>query len=405
MSVHDRGGLLDVLRRRARDAAEHVDPSDREVLGLWLASRLSVVVVVTSAGWIFSAGDRPEPFWDRWVRWDAVHYEAIARFGYDGNPASTDPTPLEAFFPGFPLLLRFLAETGLGYVGAGLLISLVAGAVGMLALARTAALEPGAGSPGTGSPGAGSPASAVGARAVLLVVVSPAAVFLAVGYTEALFLALALPAWLAARRGAWATAGLLAMAATGVRVTGLFLAVALVVEYAVARDRRTGWRGLAWLATPLVPLVAYSAYQHERTGDWQAWQHAQEAHWSRTFTWPWEAFETTFRAAFLDEVQTPGFAWYFRLEVVMALVGVALTLWLLWRRRWAEFTYVGLQVGALVTSSFYLSVPRASLLWWPLWTALAAASRRRWVLGLYLAVSVPVAVLVAGAYAMQRWAG
>jgi hypothetical protein len=413
VTVHEPRALAGALRTRAASAVRRLGPADREVLGLWLASRLSVVVVVASTGWLFATAGRPGAFWSRWLHWDAVHYAAIARFGYDGDPASTDSTPLEAFFPGLPLLLRALAETGLGYVGAGLLVSLLAGGTGVLALARLARYEPllRAGAPGPPADGdeaadRDDAVATVGPRAVLLLVTSPCAVFLAVGYTEALFLACALPAWLAARRGAWATAGLLATAATSVRVTGLFLAVALVVEYALAHGRRTGRRGLAWLTTPLLPLLAYSAYQYQRTGDWQAWKHAQEEHWSRSFTMPWEAFATTFRAAFLNESQSPGFAWYFRLEIVMALVGVALTLWLLARRRWAEFTYVGLQVGALVTSSFYLSVPRASLLWWPLWTGLAVATlRRRWLLTLYLALSVPVAVLVAGAYVTGRWAG
>jgi len=403
--VHDRtgvGGRLASVRTALVGAGRRLGPGERDALLLWLVTRGSVLLVAASAGWVFATGgDRPGPFWDRWLHWDAVHYAAIAQHGYAGNPASTDPTPLEAFFPGFPLLLRIVAMTGLGYTAAGILVSLVAGGVGVLALSRVAAAEPGA-----GTDAAGNDSGDVGPRAVLLLLASPCAVFLAVGYTEALFLALALPAWLAARRGSWAAAGLLATAATTVRVTGLFLAVALVVEYAVAHGRRSGLRGLGWLMLPVVPLLAYSAYQWERTGDWLEWQHAQQAHWGRQLTLPWNALATTWRAAFLSANQPPGFAWYFRLELVAALVGVVLTLWLLARRRWAEFTYVGLQVGALVTSSFYLSIPRATLLWWPLWTALAvAAGRRRWVMWLWLAATVPLAVVVASAYFTNRWAG
>ena len=358
---------------------------------MWVATRIAVLATVGAAGWLVGDGQRPGDLLGRLLQWDAVHYAAIAAYGYDGDPASIDPTPLEAFFPGFPLVLRAVASTGLPYAAAGPLVSLVAGAVAVVALYRIAVAEAG-------------PAGR-GLRAVLILLLSPTAVFLAAGYTEALFLALALPAWLAARRGSWAAAGLLATGACAVRVTGLFLAAALLVQWATTREhRRLG--ALPWLALPALPALAYSVYLEARTGDWLAWQHAQESHWGRVLTTPWEAFATTWRAGFLDAGQPPGFAWYFRLEVVAVLVGVALTGWLLIRRRWAESTYVGLQVAALATSAFYLSVPRATLLWWPLWTGLAVWSlRHRWVWWAYLAVSAPLMVLIAATYATGRWAG
>src|SRR5581483_554825 len=95
---------------------------------------------------------------------------------------------------------------------AGLTVSLCAGCVAVVALARLASLDHG--------PDAARPA-------VLFLSVCPLTVFLTAGYTEALFLAFALPAWLQARRGRWWVAGALAAGASTVRVTGLFLAAAL----------------------------------------------------------------------------------------------------------------------------------------------------------------------------------
>jgi hypothetical protein len=59
---------------------------------------------------------------------------------------------------------------------------------------------------------------------VLYLVLSPYAVFLFAGYSEALFLACALWGWLCARREQWVPAALLVAAAASVRVSGLFLA-------------------------------------------------------------------------------------------------------------------------------------------------------------------------------------
>jgi len=112
----------------------------------------------------------------------------------------------------------------------------------------------------------------------LFFIVAPAAVFLSVGYTEPLFLAFALPSWLAARRGSWATASFLATAACAVRVNGLFLLAGLLL---IALRTRTGRRrsAVVYLAIPVLPVVAYELYLRFATGDWLAWQHAEATGW------------------------------------------------------------------------------------------------------------------------------
>jgi hypothetical protein len=99
-------------------------------------------------------------------------------------------------------------------------------------------------------------------------------------------------------------------------------------------------------------------------------------------------------------------AWSFGAEVLAVLVGVLLTAVLLRRRRWGEATYVGLSVAALATSTYYLSVGRATLLWWPLFLLLAAASERRaWVHPAYLALSAPLMALLVLTFTSGRWVG
>lgn len=361
----------------------------REALRLWLLTRAGTLAVVGSAAYLF-AGDPVLPsYLDRWVHWDVVHYQTIAERGYEQSPTGT---PLAAFFPGLPLLLGALAALGVGYTLGGLLVSFLAGAVAVVALAHLAE--------GEGPAGAGR-------RSVLLLLLAPPAVFLAAGYTESLFLAFALPAWLAARSGRWWSAGLLAAGASSVRVTGLFLAAGLVVEFLTGR-RTAGARRAAQalpLLLPLGPPLAYAAYLQERTGNWLAWLDAQQQGWDRSFTAPAQALRTTWEAAF-GAAQPIGFAWMFRVELLVVLAGLLLTAWLLWRRRWGEATYVGLQLAAFATSTWYFSVPRAALLWWPLWTALAAWSLRRpAVLTGYLVLVAPFSVVFACLFAIGRWAG
>jgi hypothetical protein len=196
------------------------------------------------------------------------------------------------------------------------------------------------------------------------------------------------------------------------------LLAAIVVEWLTSRHERH-WTDVPWLLPPAAVLGAWTIYLWRSTGDWLAWLHAQAQEWNRDFTWPWDALTHTWNAAFCrssggtlcvgDEVGgglSPGFAWMFRAEIVAMVIGVALTAALLVWRRWGDATWVGLQVIAFGTSFWYFSVPRATLLWWPLWIVLAvAAVRRRWVLWAYLSLSAPLMALWAAAFLTGRWAG
>jgi Mannosyltransferase (PIG-V) len=364
----------------------------RRALGVWFGSRVAVAVLALAGAWVVAdATAGAVPSWlGRWNRWDVGLFIKIARFGYGGYPAHYPDKGVVAFFPGEPLALRAVHLLVPNWTAAGLLLSLGAGAVASVALARIGALDFG---------------SDAGVRAVGFFVLSPYAVFLFAGYSEALFLALALPAWLAARRHRWAIAGLLAALAATVRITGVFLGAALVVQWLVEpgsprRRRDLGLCVLPWLAT-----FGYFAYLRAITGDWGAWQHAQRDEWGRSFAWPWTALHTTWVAAG-NPGQGAAYAWSFRAEIAAVFVGAALTVVLLVRRRWAEGVYVGGQLAALATSSFYLSVARASLLWWPLWVLLAGwATGARWVRITYLSLAPPLMAAGVLAFTQGHWVG
>ncbi|KAB8196431.1 hypothetical protein FH608_006680 [Nonomuraea phyllanthi] len=347
----------------------------RDALLLWLGSRAGLLVA-TLLGTALGA------YADKWRKWDAGLFITIAQYGYDGEPGRPVDDGLPAFFPGLPAVLRIVHVLVPDWSAAGLLVSLAAGAVAMVALARLAELE-----------------GATGWMAVLALLLFPMAVFLAAGYSESLFLAFAIPAWLAARLGSWPAAAALAAGASCVRITGLFLAIALVVEFVRSREsvRRAGW-----LAVPFLPLVAYSYYHYSRSGDWLAWKHAQEAGWGRDFAWPWESWKTTWRSA----MGSDDFAVAFRMEIVGAVVAVAVLVWLLVLRRWSELAYTGLQAAALMTSAYYLSIPRSLLLWFPLWVLVAKVSTRRpWVIAAYALVCGPLMLVNAGRFLSGAWAG
>lgn len=364
-------------------------PADWAVLRIWLLSRTAVLALTWPAVSILQGTAKASlPWLSLWQNWDAFRLQAIAQYGYFGSAGHAIPNQI-AFFPGFPVVLAAVHLLVRQWTVSGLLVSFVAGGVAVVALGRLADLDYRPGS---------------GGRACLFLVTSPAAIFLSAGYAEALFLAVALCCWLAARNGRWTLAVLFAGVTCVIKVNGLFLCAALAVEIIrTGHGRRI--RSFATFVPALLPLAVYEFYLRSRTGDWLAWQEAELAGWQRRLTNPIATFKTTWTAGFSREFAAPT-NFVFQLEILAVLIGVVTTVVLLWHRRWPEAVYTGLTISSLATSVWYESVPRALLLLWPLWCCLAAAAAKRaWIGQLYLALSVPVSAAIGLLFLSGNWAG
>jgi hypothetical protein len=373
----------------ARSKPALLRETDKAALRVWLISRCAVLALTWPAVSILRGSAKSfEPWISVWLYWDSYRLQSIARYGYFGAQGHFIPDQV-AFLPGFPIVLSVVHVLIRQWTAAGLLVSFVAGGLAVVALARICDNYY---------------APRAGRNAVLFLVTSPASVFLALGYTESLFLAMSLSCWLAVRRGRWTTAVWLAGLAAFTRVNGLFLCVAVLIEILrTGHGRRV--RAIATFVPALLPLAGYEIYLWANTGNWLAWQHVETAGWQRQLTNPITAFETTWNAAFGHEFAAVG-SFPFQVEILAALAGLAVTGMLLWRRRWAEAAYAGLTIAALATSIWYESIPRALLLLWPLWCGLAAISvRRPWIGHIYVALCVPVAVTIGLLYMNGSWAG
>jgi hypothetical protein len=231
------------------------------------------------------------------VRWDAHYYLGIARDGY--RPDVEALRGARAFFPVYPLLVRGLGGfAGMGAaVVASIAIALASLAGGLRLLHRLAALELD---------------ERTADATVLLLAFAPVAFFFSAPYTESLFLLLSVGAFLAARSGRWALAGLAAGLASGTRPTGALLIVPLAILYlygpradrdpAPARHRLlpryTVRPDILWLALAPAGVVAYSLYLRHAVGDALAWQHIQPLFGRRSFEWPTESLRQAAVAAF-----------------------------------------------------------------------------------------------------------
>lgn len=329
---------------------------------------------------------------DRFSAWDSYHFVRIATLGY--LPPGLDCCD-QAYFPGYPLAMAAVAPlTGGNVTAAGLLVSVVAGAVASWLLWVLVATD-----------SRGGPLAA--RRAVTLLLLAPAGFFLVAVYTEALFLALALGAWLLAGRRHWWWAGLIAALAAGVRVNGLFLAAGLVVMYALQwhRDGRPRPRlDVLALGLPALSVGGYVAHLHSRTGSWDAWREAEARGWDRSVAWPWEGAAAAWRAL-LDSPD----AWLAAsrtADIVAVALGVAVTVLLARQRRWPELTFMTLTVGVVLCSTLWVSAPRYALTWFPAYLAVATmrdttAYRRLYAVG--LGVSFVLLVGATWAVAHRQW--
>jgi Gpi18-like mannosyltransferase len=230
--------------------------TDLQALAVWAGSRVVVLAISLAA----QASQHGTTWLGLWQRWDWDRYLTVAGYGYTSGKGPAYDTNIVAFFPGYPAVLRAVHLVVRDWVVSGLLISLVAGAVACVALARLTEFEWRArfGPAPAGAAGPGAPGRAA-VTAVLLLVCAPAAVFLAAGYTESLFLALAIPAWLAARRRRWVLACGLTALACAVRIDGAFEAAGIAVMFLAGRPRARDWARSPAFALPLAAVGGYFA--------------------------------------------------------------------------------------------------------------------------------------------------
>lgn len=303
-----------------------------------------------------------------WNRFDTPWYLFIAHSGYVETIASV-------YFPLYPMLIHlgmavFGPEHDFLIALAISNLSLLVALFGLAKYARMADLSPRL------------------TQAVLLAY--PLAFFLAAGYTESLFLACAVWAFVHARKGRWLLASLCGALAVATRVTGVILWLPLLWEFGSSfawwyRENWTWQRigqaaAVAW-SIPAV-LLAYMAYSAAHFHDALAFVHSETA-WTHQFLWPWEIISV----AWTQWTTVPGFTYQqarVLLDVAPWLACVALTIALVMRRdaRRAEVWYmVGLLAlgvaSPLVQPNFpylFVSAGRYCVVAFPLWLLLA-----RWI--------------------------
>lgn len=385
---------------------------------MFLWSRTAIWAAVAFALLVFEPNRHPEAErWDRaeltnelgflvdvWARWDSVWFLRIAENGYGETEEAA-----AAFYPLYPLLVGVVGRILFGhYVLAGVLVSLAA-TLGAFALLYRLAL------PRLGAAGA--------RRSVVYLAIFPFAVFLEAVYSEALFLFLALAAFVLAERGKFFGAGVAAGLAWLTRPVGFALLPALALIAWRSRDRNGS---LLRLAVAPALFALYPLYLWWKVDDPLAFVRAQDV-WSRELSpagplgglWDglragWAGLrqlasgsDTTRYWSAVQDADPDRVAAVNLEQLAFLVLFIALTV-VAWRRFGAPyglFAALSLAIPLSVPSERWplLSMPRFGLVIFPFFLALAALAERPRVHTPIVATSAAFLGVVCVQWALWQW--
>ena len=295
-----------------------------------------------------------EPFMNQQVAFDSEYYLSIATVGY-ADPKVTagnihgEMVPLNyAFMPFYPYVMKAVAFPlrllSLNPIAtstlAGVIVSALGTLAGMLALYDLAHEE-------LEDQGA--------LRTVFYLLIFPAGFFLAMVYTEGLFIGLAFGALALTRRKQWLWAVLLSICATWTRAVGVLLVIPLVMTFVRTGQLRQinrskpGLKTLVWLLLMLTPLAAYFAWSFSAWG--QLFQLVDENYFGRALfdLGPSIAgWTNAFQSLFGKNQQT---AAYYMVEIGATLLGLIACIFTY--RRYPELTLFSLAVIIISLTSGY----------------------------------------------------
>ncbi|OGK30460.1 hypothetical protein A3F29_00455 [Candidatus Roizmanbacteria bacterium RIFCSPHIGHO2_12_FULL_33_9] len=185
-----------------------------------------------------------------WANFDGVHYLSIAENGYGIYQ--------QAFFPFFPLMLKFLSFIFLGnYIIAGLVIAHLSFFIALYFFYKLIKLDY---------------SEKIASWSVLFLIFFPTSFFFASIYTESLLLIFVILSFYLARKKNFILAGVIAGFASATKLVGIFLLPALILEFYLQNKDRIYLKSyilnlISIIVLSSSGLVAYIFYLWKVYGD------------------------------------------------------------------------------------------------------------------------------------------
>jgi len=321
-----------------------------------------IVLTLVVAGAIYFLPYKPSfPFWDlilipmgprlvhAWGNFDGVHYLVIATHGYQSAFSGLT----QAFFPLYPLMIRWLTPLVTNMVVTGVVISTVCFWLGLVLLERLLSFD--------------EKKDAV-RRTVFFLIKTPTSFFFTSVYNESLFFLLMILTFYWARSGRFWWAGIFGALATATRIVGVFLIPAIIVEFFQQRQKRNlGWSGILAGFLPLVGIGSYMYYLKRVFGDPLLFYHVQSelgvGRENRLILF----YQVLWRyGKMLIDVPKNNLLFYtVTLELASALVVLGLLIWAAKKLRSSYVLYGILAFLAPTLTGTFTSMPRYVLVLFP----------------------------------------
>lgn len=388
-----------------RGSVEVADGLDRRSVLAGYAALAATVVAVTALSARYLPLVRHRPVFTpvvlgwrwAWANWDGAWYLAIAQHGYAYHRGPQSST---AFFPVYPLALRVVASVVGNDVLAGVLVTLAGSAAAALLYATwlQARVSP-----------------AATAASLLLIGTFPYAYYLyGTLYGDALFLALAIGAFVALEHEHPVASGVLGALAAASRPVGIAVVVGLALRayerrdvLAVGPSSTTAPRAARGFAShTALPatiaacgLVAYPVYLWQRFGNAFAFVAAEGGWHQAPGPRAWSKVQLLHELVHSRSIREL----LVRLaHPLITIVALALVPAVIRRFGWAYGVYVLVVLGipALSTKDFF-GMARYAVAAFPCFAVAGAAlaKRRQWVVPLTVAVSTALLLLLASLFA------
>ncbi len=318
-----------------------------------------------------------------WHRYDTLWYTKDALVGYQDDPGMV-------FLPFYGVLIALVAPFTAGnYVLASLIISNAACALAFILFYQLVV--------------AGFADSALARRALICLAAFPTAFYLVAGYTESLFLALTLGAFLLAQRRRWWLVGALACLAALTRLQGIVLCVPLT--WIALRDQPArGWRNYcarlpALVGAPLGTGIYFLILSLNHLGSPDRF-YASEWHSATAF--PWVSV-----SRFVERWLAGKTLYYEGDNALILIFFIALSLVVLWKFKPYSKLYVAVTLLVLLMRSYdtaqFDSMFRYVLLLFPCFIVLGMLLRRRVFLAAYVVLGVAWQCLLLSRFVQWIW--
>lgn len=187
-----------------------------------------------------------------WANTDGLNYIRIAQSGYGQLN--------EAFFPLYPLLIRFVhSVVPLSYEAIGIGISALCFFVGLILLYGMVKRE----------------SVSLAKWTVALIISFPTAFFFTSVYTEGLFFLLAVSALFFAKKKQWFLAGISVGLASGTRIIGISTAILVIYEWWKVQKKTVRFIDIVSFFCMPLGLALYMYFLYQTTGDALRFFHIQ----------------------------------------------------------------------------------------------------------------------------------